>query len=147
MSRTAYTEEQRAEALELYVAVGNREAAKRTGIPAGTIAAWASRCGVKSARAEQFEEARQAMRVPWEQRRAIVADALGEVAAVATEKLRALIESDQVKAGDLARALAVVIDRAQLLSGGATARTEIIERSTEFEAEAAQVLELVRQAA
>lgn len=41
--RRTYTDEQKAEALALYAEVGPAEAARRTGIAAGTIASWASR--------------------------------------------------------------------------------------------------------
>lgn len=46
MQRMSYTPEQKAEALRLLAEVGKAEAARRTGIPAGTIAAWGSRTGV-----------------------------------------------------------------------------------------------------
>lgn len=44
--RTKYSPEVKAEALGLLAEVGKAEAARRTGIPAGTIAAWGSREGV-----------------------------------------------------------------------------------------------------
>ena len=146
MQRARYTVAQKAEALELLATVGLNEAARITGIPVGTIASWGSRSGVKAPEVNRTKAMRTAQ-IAWSVRRATLADQLGEVAELATAKLRQLIEDDQVRAGDLARALAVVIDRAQLLSGGATVRAETVERTPEAEAEVARVLNLVREAA
>lgn len=120
MQRTRYSPEQKAEALELLATVGKAEAARRTGIPPGTIASWGSRNGVRAVDDERVHAARQA----WAERRAVLADTLGEVADQATAKLKQMIVDDEVSAAELVRAIAVVVDRAQLLSGDATERTE-----------------------
>lgn len=120
MQRTRYSPEQKAEALELLATVGKAEAARRTGIPPGTIASWGSRNGVRAVDDERVHAARQA----WAERRAVLADTLGEVADQATAKLKQMIVADEVSAAELVRAIAVVVDRAQLLSGDVTERTE-----------------------
>jgi hypothetical protein len=48
MTRRTYTDQQRAEALELHRQHGPREAARQTGIPTATIASWARRGGVQT---------------------------------------------------------------------------------------------------
>lgn len=120
MQRRQYTPEQRTEALQLLATVGKAEAARQTGIPPGTIASWGSRNGVRAVDNERVQAARQA----WTERRVVLADTLGEVADQAAMKLLDLVQADDVSVGELTRALAVVVDRAQLLSGDATARNE-----------------------
>jgi len=48
VTRSKYSEEQKAEALSLVASYGVAEAAKRTGINSGTIGSWATRAGVTS---------------------------------------------------------------------------------------------------
>lgn len=46
MQRRRWTDDERAEALRLLVEHGPAEVARRTGIPAGTVASWSTRAGV-----------------------------------------------------------------------------------------------------
>lgn len=68
MSRR-YTEQQRAEALELFVELGAGETARRLGIPKPTVASWARRAGVHTdAEAASRARARtEAARARWEE--------------------------------------------------------------------------------
>jgi transposase-like protein len=124
MQRTRYTPAEKAEALELLAEFGKTEASRRTGISAGTIASWGSRSGVSGPTPEAMARQVEARRAAWAERRAILADRIGEVADQATEQLAKLIASGECSASELTRAIAVLVDRAQLLSGGATERTE-----------------------
>lgn len=127
MQRAIYTDEQRVEALALLAEVGKAEASRQTGIPAGTIASWGTRHGVRAVDDVRVEAMRQA----WAERRAALADRIGEVADQATEQLAKLIATGHCSAAELTRAIAVLVDRAQLLSGGATERTETTVTSHE----------------
>lgn len=75
MARRVYTDEQREEALRLYEVVGPSEASRETGIPKGTIAAWARRGGVRTSAPQNMREANEAQRENFKARRhAIIAD-------------------------------------------------------------------------
>lgn len=150
MIRRIYSDEQRAEALQLLQVVGAAEAARRTGIKRGTLVSWAHRAGLRSADPEQRREHVQAAQQAWAERRAVLADMLGEAADEATQRLLQRIRSGNMKDAELIRAVAVLVDRAQLLTGGATERIEhgaTVERTPEHEAEVAQVLHLIRGSA
>lgn len=74
--RRTYTPEQREEALYLYVQVGPAEAARRTGIPAKTIASWAGRSGMQSDAPEKTEAAVAAASLTIAQRKQALASGL-----------------------------------------------------------------------
>jgi len=118
----SYSSAQRTEALRLYAERGPAEAARATGIPAATIRSWAKRSGAQPLRSEKGRAAVEASRLSWEQRRAELTVRLGEVAAGLLE--RAAASGDAQKAKALMVALAVAIDKAELLSGRATVREE-----------------------
>jgi transposase-like protein len=122
--RPTYTDEQRAEALALYADVGVSEAARRTGIPAGTIASWANRAGIQPEANENLRAAVEARRLTWAERKTALATRLGEIADQAAEQLAAKIAANELSGRDLIAALTALIDRTQLLTGEATARTE-----------------------
>lgn len=78
MSRRVYTDEEKAEALTLYETVGPAEAARQSGIPKGTIAAWAKRTGVRTSATQNVREANEAQSENFKARRGrIIADLYG----------------------------------------------------------------------
>lgn len=123
MARRAYTAEQREEALALYREHGAAEAARRTGVTAGTIRAWASRGDVATERAEHQRAHIEAARLRWEERRTTMAHEIGETASRALDHVTTSIDSGKARdAKDYATTMAILVDKAQLLSGGATSR-------------------------
>lgn len=123
MQRTHYTDAQRREACELGREHGNAEASRRTGIPAGTIASWRNRAGDASLQTERTRAAVAANRQKWEERRSDLVHRIGEVAEKALDVVeQALDDGATRKASDASATLARLVDKAQLLSGGSTAR-------------------------
>lgn len=123
MGRSTYTEEQRRAAVELYLEHGGAEAARLTGIPKGTIRSWASRGDAATQRAENQDAAIAASRRRWEERRGDLVDRIGEAADLALDQtITALTAADAKVAKDSATTMAILVDKAQLLSGGATGR-------------------------
>lgn len=145
MQRMRYPEALKQEALRLLAEHGVAEASRQTGIPAGTIASWGSRLGVKAPSVEQIAVLNAATAELWQKRKLAMGERLGAVAEKMLQRIDERINDDRT-AGvrDLAASMAVLIDRAQLLTGGATTRAEVVERTPEAEAEVAKVLELVR---
>lgn len=131
-----WTPEQRAEALELYVELGPSAASERTGIPKGTIGWWASEAGIRTDGAERTAAATEAAALRWAERRANLADRIGAVAELALVQTEAALEDDDRKAKDFALTMAVLIDKAQLLSGDATVRHGLEEDREEVIARA-----------
>lgn len=149
VTRTRYSDEQKREALDLFLEHGASEAGRRTGIPAGTIAAWASRSGITGPPTPEVEHALAVNAATMAERKQALARDLQSLAAKAAAKLAERIERDEVTAKDLVGALTAAVDRMQLLTGAATERVETVtaERSPEAEAEVARVLSIVRQVA
>ena len=116
-----YTAEQRDAALELYREVGPAEAGRRLSIPSGTVRSWARRNGCAAVATENRRAAVEAARLTWEQRRSGLTVRLGEVAAELLERVK---KAEPGEAKALATALAILVDKAELLSGRATERTE-----------------------
>jgi transposase-like protein len=132
-----YTEAQRQEALELGGRVGFAEAGRQLGIPDGTLRYWASLAGSALADAERHVGLEPLRLVgspaqptstavePWPQRRARMLPRLGEVAAQAIEAAsRSIAEGKGREAQAFATTAGILIDKAQLLAGGATSRSE-----------------------
>lgn len=127
-----WTPDQRREALELYVELGPSAASEATGIPKGTIGWWAHREGVRTVGAERTAAATEAAALRWAERRANLADEAGAAAALALEQtvhaLQGRTDEDTLvlagarDAKDLALTFAVLVDKAQLLTGEATSR-------------------------
>lgn len=120
MQRTTYTPEQKAEALHLLAEVGKAEAARRTGIPSGTIAAWGHRCRVSAPLPEALRPQVEARQISLAQRRA----ALGEKFLTKAEELIELVDAktsaiDRKRGIEAAR---VAAETAQLLTGEPTSR-------------------------
>ena len=118
------TPEERARVAALVGEVGPAEAARRTGHPLGTVKSWARRAGVSSPDPAP-EKAIATASVAWVQRRAALVDELGRAAVRAIERVNERLDADTTSGlRDLAVSAAVMIDKAQLLSGGATDRAE-----------------------
>lgn len=151
MART-YTDEQRAEAVAVYAAEGMAAAHAATGVPKGTIKDWANKADVSApehadgktaaaikARTEQMERAR------WDIAEGLVDDIArlrGQLFAPCTERKVVTIAGSVKEKGtweivDIDRdqptftdqraimtTLAIAVDKVQVLTGGATARTE-----------------------
>lgn len=136
MARRTWTDEQREHALAVYADHGPAEAARRTGIPKGTIAAWANRREVQTRVAENLENARLVASMRWAERRSELADQAGEAAAIALAQAVAALQAGN---DHLAKAAGVVfgiaVDKAQLLTGEATSRTEMVGATPRPEAE------------
>lgn len=155
MQRTRYSQEQKAEALQLLASLGPHEASRLTRIPVGTIGSWGHRAGVKAPDNPAFPLANRskavaAKQVAFAERRADLGNRIGEIAAKIADRIDEELEAgarrDYQAIRNLSGSLSVLVDKAQLLSGGATTRTEHLERTPEAEAEVARVLQLVRSA-
>lgn len=158
--RPKWTEQQRTEALRLYGEHGAAEAARRTGIPAGTVASWASRAHLAGPRDENLQRAAEvnlnraaelraqlaircytdALKLLdrlWQPRELIRVVTLRQGEETVAEAVRVLIDEplpgDQRHLGVLA---AILMDKGQLLSGEATARFGKAELDLERELEA-----------
>lgn len=125
MATATYSAEERQAALELYLEHGAAEASRRTGIAANTISQWARRAGVTMTRANRTAAATEAAKLAWAERRATMVDDMGQVATMALERARAEVAGGDLKgAKDAALTMAILVDKAQLLSGAATGRHE-----------------------
>jgi len=80
MGRRTYTDDQKSEALELYVEHGACETARRTGIPQKTISSWAARNKVRSTAVEKMHAAHVANQAKNTERRDEVIARLWEIA-------------------------------------------------------------------
>lgn len=157
-----YDQETKARALELYVADGASAAAAATGVPIGTIRSWASRTKTTTDRGDMMAAARRAAAETAAERRLRIAarcyadaegllDQLfapaelvkvvvlsgGKDTSADTEVVR--VPVDRPQPGDqrhIAVAAAILLDKAQLLSGEATARFGDAKLDLEKELEA-----------
>lgn len=121
---------------------------RQTGIPKSTLSGWAKRAGLDLGRTSRkmTEVAEQR----WAERRVLLADRIGQVTDLALEQATGFLSEGRPReAKDAALTLAILVDKAQLLTGAATARTEHVapDRTPEQEQELAQVLTLVQGAA
>lgn len=165
-----YTTEQRDDALTLLATVGKAEAARRTGIPQGTIASWGSRAGVTAPPAAATVVATEARLATIAERKAKLAeDLMSGAERMYADLFAPTVEKKAIAAGQMreveivtirhntttpserkttVQAIRDAVETVQLLTGEATERIEtlVAERKPELEAEVAQVLELVRSA-
>lgn len=153
MAAKRWTDEQRDQALALYLEHGTTEAARRTGIPKGTVASWARRAGVETRTVPpQTEAAVESSALAAEQRRLELAEGmLGDIGGLRA-RLFAGISYAHVKvvgggkdmAGDvetvwvdcdmpvpadqlrLVQAIGTLVDKVQLLTGQATERMDLV---------------------
>ena len=126
MQRVRRTAVEKAAALELLATVGLGEAARRTGIPQGTIASWGSRSSVRAPAAEVTAVAVAAHIVAWEEKRTAVANKLGTVADRAADRLLEKLEAGEITVAQLISILEAATGKAQLLTGGSTSRDETV---------------------
>lgn len=115
----------RERALALYVEHGPAEASRQTGVPIGTVAAWAHRKGVQSNAPDTLARAREALKLTREVRVAQLAEDLLVIAQERAKRLRQSITADSER--ELATVIGLAIDKSQLLAGAATSRIEHIE--------------------
>lgn len=148
MQRTKHPPERRAEALRLLAEVGLAEASRRCGIAPGTIASWGHRNGVHAPSVANMEAIHERKQIAWAERKLVLGQKLGELASKAALRIEQRLDADRDvrSARDLAATMAVLVDKAQLLTGGVTSRAEVVERTIEHESEVAKVLQLARSA-
>lgn len=113
-----YTDEQRAEALQLYKTEGTRAASKATGIPRSTIQSWAKTAGLRTERTSKTAAATEAAASEAARTRAEAA----RKAIVLANKLLGILaeriadESDDIPAKDLAIMFGIMADKHRLLT-------------------------------
>jgi transposase-like protein len=128
MPPAEYPPDLRARALALYADRGGAEAARQTGIPNGTIRSWAHRDGIAAVASQKTRAATEASRLRWEERRLELAHRVGEQAEEALDRVEMEIKSGKAAdAKNMATTLAILVDKAQLLTGGSTNRREHID--------------------
>lgn len=122
-----------------------RDIAEQTGVALGTISKIAGQEGIESPGAAQTEAAAQATKLAWAQRKGMLIDALGQAAAELLEKTR---HAPAREAQAYMTAVAIGVDKAQLLSGGVTSRHEQLDaqRRRQWVEEKADELEQRRRA-
>lgn len=148
MQRVQHTKEAKAEALQILAQAGKAEAARRTGIPEGTISSWAVRGGVRAPAPNL--PGLMAASVTLAQRKQELADELltrargmiAQLDAAMVEK-KSHVVSDGAREGShieiatvkysrpptgaqkqIVETIAILIGQVQLLTGDATARIE-----------------------
>lgn len=143
----------RERALALYAEHGTAVAARILSeegyrVPANTVAVWASRSGMVRTSSERTRAATAVSAERWALRRVRLADELGEIAELVAVAMKEAVNTDQLsKARDGAGSLAILVDKAQLLSGDPTRRTETVGTREAIAAKAAQLDELARRRA
>jgi hypothetical protein len=171
MQRVRWSEAQKQRALELFEAHGPGEASRQTGIPIGTIASWAKRLGRKSVNPERIEVAITRQMTFAERKQSLaeslVADVLrlkAQLFAPTVEKKPMIVsdgqhmgshievaevELDQPSFADQQRitaSMATLLDKAMLLAGEATARTETLTAVSDVQASALAAVRELRSA-
>jgi transposase-like protein len=143
VTRRRYTEAEKADAVALYLDHGPTIASDQTGIPSTTISSWAQRSGLASQRSEKLNAGVKASKLAWEERRTTLAHEMGQVAELALERCHSALTGDSLvidavnakgehydripnpsDAKNLALTMAILADKAQLLTGSATSRAE-----------------------
>ena len=125
MPAAKWTPEQKTTALDLYREHGPAEAARRTGIPLGTISSWAKRSGVQTAAPENARVRVEAAKIKWAERRLTIADEFGTaIVEFLAAGRKAAADGDGRNTQAFATAAAISLDKAQLVTGGPTERTE-----------------------
>lgn len=122
MARKVYPDETQARAVLLYLEYGAAEAARRVGVPAGTIRSWASRADVATTRLAEIDAHVEALQASAEERKAALALKMLLIAEKAAEA-----ELDKIGDAPLFQVVGArtrAIHDHQLLTGAATARSE-----------------------
>lgn len=122
-----YTDEERALCRAVYEARGAKEAAGECGIKLNTVRGWVSRYGwrVSTNRRDELRENAGNAAIEWNARRTALANELGGAAERTLQVITNALEAGTVTTDQAIRAIAVLIDKAQLLSGGATTRPDL----------------------
>jgi transposase-like protein len=124
MTRRTYTADEKAAALALYAEAGPTAVQREMGIPSSTVMSWAKGAGVRTMRNERTASATDAIQADSAKRRANLVHKLVRLADEALDvELGKLANSDL---RDVVGARTRAIHDLQLLSGGATARTETV---------------------
>jgi hypothetical protein len=117
MKGSKYGEEARASAITLAQAKGTKTASAETGIPERTIGDWLSDPRYAELRAKTRDDIAEQSKV---------------IAQLAGGEIASRIRAGGFKDTALVMAFGVAIDKLQLLSGGATARTEVRDLGREL---------------
>ena len=125
MPKAAWAPDVRERALAIYLERGTAEASRETGVPKGTIAAWASRNGTATLAPDRLARAAETAVARREAHLAELADDLVVIARDRAKRLRMAITADSER--EIAQVMGIAIDKAQLLTGKATVRTEALE--------------------
>src|SRR4051794_35985930 len=113
-----FTDEQKAQALELYRTEGPTAAAATLGCSKSTVTTWAKKAGIACEATSRTTAATKALEQRWAQRRAEVVHELGAAAEEALAKARKALADNQARpAQAFATTMAILIDKAQLLDG------------------------------
>lgn len=123
---TRYTDADREHACALALELDDvAEAARRLGLSRQLLHQWLAKRGLTVNTANRRANA-EAVRASWEERRAAMVDRMGDVADKALNLVDERIDAGDVKAAkDGATTMAILVDKAQLLSGGATGRVYV----------------------
>ena len=127
MARSKYSPAQKAEAVALAAEHGIAHAHRETEIPKQTLSRWASDAGIDAGRTAREKTARavEARVAAGEERRTTMVHEMGAVAHMALARVEHCLEGESPDgrgAKDFALTMAILVDKAQLLSGGATNR-------------------------
>lgn len=133
VARRRYTDEQRAEALELYAEQGPTAVQAAMGIPKATVTNWAKAAGIGTVRNAKTAAATEARTLDLASRRVVLAEKLQTVAEVATERELQILATPFPELRDVVGARTRAIHDSQLLSGGATSRHEVITDAVDAE--------------
>lgn len=142
MAKALHSEQVKARAIALAVEHGPAEAQRILAneghhVKPTTLRTWCSRAGVVTVTAERTAAATKAAHARWEERRATMVHEIGDVAQMALDHARTALQSDKGRdAKDYATTMAILVDKAQLLSGGSTVtvgtpaeKTRIVEQA------------------
>lgn len=126
-TRRTYTDTQRQTAIEMAAEHGIAHTHRATKIPKGTLSKWCTKAGVTpgTVAAKQTAAATVAAQLEWASRRTVMVHEMGAAAQTALTRCQATLSNpgaDPRKAKDLALTMAILVDKAQLLAGDATAR-------------------------
>lgn len=125
-----YTEEQRREILTVADSMGTGYAVAEFGVQAGTIRKWRTRLGwiPSRERIDRLANGTAERLLDWQSRRLQLANEVGDLAVLAAKRVREGLEDATVRglqdAATASVVLARTIDKAQLLTGAPTSRTE-----------------------
>jgi hypothetical protein len=118
---TQWDEGTRAKATQIGLAKGAREASRQCGVPYETIRGWVRKAqaaaGVTHPPGTKEQRVSEGTRISWQARRADAAAAMGEAVMEAIDRLRRELTDGRASAArDAAVAMAVVVDKAQLIT-------------------------------